>query len=615
MKWIKSISAIIVVVLLLVVLNHTFTTSSGEDIDDNTTIVDNVIFPHDEVIEANIEIDEDAYAEINANATSEEFVMANITYNGKTFNNVAVRPKGNSSLRDVFTSDSDRYSFKIDFNYYVDDQSFYGITKLNLNNLFSDPSMMAEYIGYEMLDELDAVSSRTTYVNLSINGEPFGLYLAVEQVNDEFLIDNFGNSSGDLYKPEQGVGSDLSYVSDDGMDYTGLFPKNNDDYDNEEIAELIKAINNGEDLDSILDVDSFLKYLAVSTMTVHLDSYQGGMFHNYYLYDNDGVFEWIAWDLNMIFNGYPGSNMTDEQAVEFLIDEPVSGSMENYPLVQAIFENEEYVAQYHEYLETLSNGYLQEDNFNEKVLSTYKMIKSYVKSDPTSFYTYEEFENGLFAEDDNSLGLISFVQNRVENVSQQLSGKIDSTNNGEGNVGSSMRGGMNGQGQNDNGERLPPEDMQNQMLEEMEGKTPEELIQLITTQMGDQVSDDMKEQILQELEGKTSDEIIEIITNQMSEQMSGPLNNADGQVAQDGGQLTPPDDANGQMPQDGGQLTPPNNQGGQMGDQMGGQNTKGTDAQQQSEDTSSMPSDADMLILVALCGLIIAASIFLHRKH
>ena len=157
--------------------------------------------------------------------------------------------------------------------------------------------------------------------------------------------------------------------------------------------------------------------------------------------------------------------------------------------------------------------------------------------------------------------------------------------------------------------------MQNQMLEEMEGKTPEELIQLITTQMGDQVSDDMKEQILQELEGKTSDEIIEIITNQMSEQMSGPLNNADGQVAQDGGQLTPPDDANGQMPQDGGQLTPPNNQGGQMGDQMGGQNTKGTDAQQQSEDTSSMPSDADMLILVALCGLIIAASIFLHRKH
>ena len=186
MKWIKSISAVILVVLLIVILNHAYNSSESE-VSESASNVDTVIFPHDEVIDVNIEIDEDVYAQMNANATAEEIVMADITYNGKKFKNVGIRPKGNSSLRDVFQSDSDRYSFKVDFNYYIDDQDFYGITKINLNNIFSDPSMMAEYLGYEMLDSLDAVASRTTYVKLSINGEYFGLYLAVEQVNEEFF--------------------------------------------------------------------------------------------------------------------------------------------------------------------------------------------------------------------------------------------------------------------------------------------------------------------------------------------------------------------------------------------------------------------------------------------
>jgi spore coat protein CotH len=477
MKWIKSITAIILVILILFALNNAYN-NSDILIYESDSVVDTVVFPHNEVIDVNIEIDEDVYAEMNANASSEEIVAANITYNGNTFYNIGIRPKGNSSLRDVANSDSDRYSFKIDFNYYVDDQSFYGITKINLNNLYSDPSMMAEYLGYEMLDELDAVSSRTTYVKLSINGEYFGLYLAVEQVNDEFLIENFGNDSGELYKPDLGTGADLAYISDDGMDYTGLFPENKDKYDNEEIVELIKIIDSGGDLDSVFDVDSFLKYLAVSTMTIHQDSYQGSMFHNYYLYNNEGIFEWIAWDLNMIFNGFTASHMTDDQAIQFLIDEPVSGSMESYPLIQAIFENEENIEKYHEYLEILSSGYLDSDNFNEKVLSVYDMINEYVKIDPTAFYTYEEFENGLFGEDSTELGLLSFVEKRVENVAQQLSGEISSTNNGEGNATSSNGGGMKGQaaeGQEAEGRRLGGQIVEGQMAEEQiaEGQRPE----------------------------------------------------------------------------------------------------------------------------------------------
>lgn len=608
MKWIKSLSAIISVILLVVILNHTYTSTSNVSADDSNTIVDIVIFPHDEVIDVNIEIDEDTYTQMNANAMSEKYVMANITYNEHTYNNVAIRPKGNSSLKTVAQSDSDRYSFKIDFNYYIDDQSFYGITKLNLNNLYMDPSMMSEYLGYEMLDSLDATCSRTTYVNLSINGETFGLYLAVEQVNNEFLLDNYGNSSGELYKPEMGTGADLAYISDYGMDYTSLVPENKDNYDNEEIAELIKTIEDGGDLDEILNIDSFLKYLAVSTMTIHQDTYQGGMFHNYYLYNNDGVFEWITWDLNMLFNGFPGSGMTDKEAIEYLIDEPVSGSMENYPLIEAIFKNEEYVEQYHEYLQILYEGYLEEDNFNEKVLSVYKMINDYVKNDTTSFYTYKEFENGLFQDEGENLGILSFNEKRLENVAQQLSGEIPSTNNGEGNSGNSMAGGMKGQMAGGMGGQIPDE-MKEQMLKELEGKTPDELIELMVEKMGDKMPNDMKEQMLTDMEGKTSDEIIELIIGGMSGQIPGDMADGNNNVK---GQRLPPDDATGQMPEGDNQMTLPD---GMKGGQMRGQNMQATETQQQTTDKASETSDTNILIILGLAGIILAASIFLHHKH
>lgn len=461
MKWIKSFAAILLVISILVILQFASIDSSASMIEDNN-IIDSVIFPHDEVIDVNIIIDEDVYEDMINNAISEEIVMADITYNGCTFSDIGIRPKGNSSLRDVYNSDSDRYSFKVDFNYYIENQDFYGITKINLNNIFSDPSMMAEYLGYEMLNELDAVSSRTTYVALSINGEYFGLYLAVEQVNESFITENYGNCIGELYKPDMGIGSNLEYISDEGMDYTGLYPENINNYDNKKIVELIKTIEDGGDLDSVLNVDSFLKYLAMSTMTVHLDSYQGGMYHNYYLYNNEGIFEWITWDLNMAFNGFPRSGLSDDEATQFLIDEPVMGAMENYPLIQAIFENEEYVEKYHDYLEILCEGYLEEDNIKEKVLNTYEMINNYVQTDPTAFYTYEEFEKALFEDDGEQISLLSFIEKRVDNVNKQLSGEIKSTNNGEGNIGTSNMGGK--------GQR--PEGVQGQMPEGMEGQMP-----------------------------------------------------------------------------------------------------------------------------------------------
>ena len=70
------------------------------------------IFQDDTVNEINIEIDEADWQDMLENPLEEEYHKANITINGETVGNVAIRTKGNNSLTSVASSDSDRYSFK-----------------------------------------------------------------------------------------------------------------------------------------------------------------------------------------------------------------------------------------------------------------------------------------------------------------------------------------------------------------------------------------------------------------------------------------------------------------------------------------------------------------------
>ena len=41
-----------------------------------------------------------------------------------------------------------------------------------------------------------------SYVQILVNGEEWGLYLAVEGVEDSFLYRNYGADYGELYKPD-----------------------------------------------------------------------------------------------------------------------------------------------------------------------------------------------------------------------------------------------------------------------------------------------------------------------------------------------------------------------------------------------------------------------------
>lgn len=155
-----------------------------------------------ELVTVDIQMDADDWQEMLDNAINEEYYVCDVVINGQTFSNVGIRPKGNTSLSQVASSDSDRFSFKIEFDHYQDGQTCWGLDKLVLNNLMSDAAYIKEYLVYDMFDFLDMPASEYAMAQVSVNGTDWGVYLTLEGVEESFLTRNFGSAAGDLYKPE-----------------------------------------------------------------------------------------------------------------------------------------------------------------------------------------------------------------------------------------------------------------------------------------------------------------------------------------------------------------------------------------------------------------------------
>ena len=136
------------------------------------------------------------------NCRSEEYYECNVVIDGEAFKNVAIRGKGNTSLTQVESYGNDRYSYKIEFDHYDNALTYHGLDKLCLNNIIQDNTYMKDYLTYQMMGDMGVAAPLCSYVYITVNGENWGLYLAVEAVEDSFLQRNYGKNYGELYKPD-----------------------------------------------------------------------------------------------------------------------------------------------------------------------------------------------------------------------------------------------------------------------------------------------------------------------------------------------------------------------------------------------------------------------------
>lgn len=144
----------------------------------------------------------DDWDEFIVNCKNEEYYSCAVVIDNEAYKNVAIRAKGNTSLTQVESYGNNRYSFKIEFDHYDSTKNYYGLDKLCLNNLIQDNTYMKDYLTYQMMAQMGVASPLCSYANIMVNGEDWGLYLAVEGIEESFLQRNYGKNYGELYKPD-----------------------------------------------------------------------------------------------------------------------------------------------------------------------------------------------------------------------------------------------------------------------------------------------------------------------------------------------------------------------------------------------------------------------------
>lgn len=454
---------------------------------------ESVLFDTDEPIQIDIQMEQEQWEDMLSHASEETYYSCDVVVNDQKLYNVGIRPKGNTSLSAIaMNPETDRFSLKLEFDHYVEGQTCYGLDKLILNNNYADATNMKEAIIYDMYQYLGVDASLYNYARISVNGEYWGVYLALEAVEESFLLRNYGTGDGELYKPDSmnmGGGSKKDFQGQppefpdggempafdgkklpgaderpkpggrefpdgeepprpDGRDFSGGEPfrsgnganlnytdDNLDSYsdiwegevtdtgqkDHRRVVTALKNISEGDNLEEYLDVDNVLRYMAVHTFSVNMDSLSGNMAHNYYLYEQDGMLNILPWDYNLSFGGM---NMGPENSASEVINDAIDSPFQATEFFDALLENENYLSVYHEYLQQLVQEYVFGGKFEQVCQRIRSQIDGLVKTDPTALYSYEEYEAGVEM-------LYQTVLLRAESIQGQLDGVIPSTDEGQ----------------------------------------------------------------------------------------------------------------------------------------------------------------------------------------
>ena len=281
--------------------------------------------------------------------------------------------------------------WKIDTDFYVDGQEYHNLKQLMFLNNIGDASMIQEKMAYEAMHFAGIPASYASFVQLWIDikdddqpPEFWGVYTMVERVDKKFLANRFGRDYdyGNLYKASHALRGpmDLVYYGEKITDYPtqdGMYAygkaTNEEQADYSDILHLIYIIDGvqydtPEDfaaaLEKVLNVDTFLRYMAVVNTLSNWDSYPYTG-NNYYLFYNNGTsrFEWIPWDLTW-----------EDNINHALFTRGESEMTGGAPLFDRVFEVERYRVRYAGYLDLLTRAWFTEENISELAYRYHSMI-------------------------------------------------------------------------------------------------------------------------------------------------------------------------------------------------------------------------------------------------
>ena len=316
------------------------------------------------------------------------YIPASFRWRDTEFSNVAIRYKGNSSSN---RQSPFKRSYLIKFDEYDKEARFLGLRRVSLDNGIQFGSLFSEPIVTEILRAEGVVSHRANYAKLFVNGDYQGVYVNVERIDESFMANHLPDPNGSLFKcDEGGPGCNLQFIGDSRTNYKKAFERKarTSKEDADQLIEFIRMINQSspedvaERIEAELELDDFLRTMAVLLFAGAFDQLTGWNPHNYYLYRDNERNRWryLPWDLDVGFSETAFGRIKVLEHWHAAWPVPTSGS-EN-PLLERIINNPDLLRRYRHEARRILDEHFHPDRLTKVLDAKYALIQQDLQNDP-----------------------------------------------------------------------------------------------------------------------------------------------------------------------------------------------------------------------------------------
>ncbi len=219
------------------------------------------------------------------------------------------------------------------------EQPFEGWLGVHLTAGYRDPSLLRTRLSMEVFDSLGVPVPSSSHVWVNLNGEPLGVYTAIEPFDGGWMArrgkhpgavyyavgtkGNFGLIDPDTGRPKRqlGAGYEKAFPADDQID---------------DLQDLIYQITLPEpaefeaEIDSVIDVEMALRWLIGVEMLSHTD----GLVQNFALFrEQGGRWQISPWDLDGTWGRIPNGDLVSADYM------PVGTGEDNYLMARLLRSN------------------------------------------------------------------------------------------------------------------------------------------------------------------------------------------------------------------------------------------------------------------------------------
>jgi hypothetical protein len=321
----------------------------------------------------------------------EERLIGTAVINGVPFDSVGVRYKGNSTYSPIRAKNP----FNIKLDYVINGQKYGPYGTLRVSNGFMDPTLVREPLAYEIARKYFP-ASKSNYANIYVNDVLQGIYTNDQDPDNYFGEVHYFTGNNTRIKGEIASMSPFAiwgYINDIPASYANYYVLDSG-LSMMPFIDFLDIFNNTpSQMESVLNVDRHLWFLAFENCFVNLDSpINNGQ--NYYVYEDiNNRFNPLPWDLNECFGAFTNmQTMGNLNVTQMQNLSPLANSTHaNYPILSRMLSVPMYKRMYIAHMRTMLEENISNGWYLTRALELQAICGPSVQADPNYLFSYANF--------------------------------------------------------------------------------------------------------------------------------------------------------------------------------------------------------------------------------